>query len=123
MSLTRLKNRLIARAITRFPRLSQPLVEKFKIPFHLVSSDNKDRLAHAMEMLNIINTYNPDYLVLALLAVYTGLQATPHDLFPTGALTGAFACSMLIACFKGLMYLQHYAARGPMSYQFLFTYS
>ncbi|MBN2529202.1 MAG: formyltetrahydrofolate deformylase [Deltaproteobacteria bacterium] len=42
-----------------------PLVEKFKIPFHLVSSDNRDRLAHAMEMLNIIKTYNPDYLVLA----------------------------------------------------------
>lgn len=42
-----------------------PLVEKFRIPFHLVSSDNRDRMAHAMEMLNIIKTYNPDYLVLA----------------------------------------------------------
>lgn len=42
-----------------------PLVEKFKIPFHLVSSENKDRLSHAMEMMNIIKTYNPDYLVLA----------------------------------------------------------
>ena len=42
-----------------------PLVEKFKVPFHLVSSDGKDRLDHAMEILNIIRTYNPDYLVLA----------------------------------------------------------
>lgn len=42
-----------------------PLVEKFKIPFHLVSSENKDRVPHAMEMMNIIKTYNPDYLVLA----------------------------------------------------------
>lgn len=42
-----------------------PLVEKFKIPFHLVSSDHKDRLDHAMEMMNIIKSYNPDYLVLA----------------------------------------------------------
>ncbi|MBN2716498.1 MAG: formyltetrahydrofolate deformylase [Deltaproteobacteria bacterium] len=42
-----------------------PLVEKFKIPFHLVSSDNRDRVEHAMEILNIIKTYNPDYLVLA----------------------------------------------------------
>ncbi|MBN2344389.1 MAG: formyltetrahydrofolate deformylase [Deltaproteobacteria bacterium] len=42
-----------------------PLVEKFKIPFHLVSSENKDRLDHAMEMMNIIKTYNPDFLVLA----------------------------------------------------------
>ncbi len=42
-----------------------PLVEKFKVPFHLVSHKNKERLEHAMEIRNIVRTYNPDYLVLA----------------------------------------------------------
>jgi len=41
-----------------------PLVEKFKVPFLLVPHQGKERLAHAMEMLNIVRTYNPDYLVL-----------------------------------------------------------
>ncbi|MBN2801863.1 MAG: formyltetrahydrofolate deformylase [Deltaproteobacteria bacterium] len=42
-----------------------PLVEKFKVPFHLVSHQNKDRVEHAMEISDIIDSYAPDYIVLA----------------------------------------------------------
>ena len=61
--------------------------------------------------------------VLALLAVYTGWQAEPFGEFPVFSVSGAFACSISIACFKALMYLQQRAAQQPMSYQVLFTYS
>ena len=42
-----------------------PLVEKFKVPFHLVSHSGKERLEHALLMADIIDSYNPDYIVLA----------------------------------------------------------
>lgn len=41
------------------------LVEKFDIPFHFISHENKDRVAHAMEMKAAIDRYAPDYVVLA----------------------------------------------------------
>jgi len=58
-----------------------------------------------------------------LLAVYVGRQAEPFDEFPIFSLTFAFSVSMLIACFKGLMYLQQRADGLPMSYEVLFTNS
>ncbi|MEX2683051.1 MAG: formyltetrahydrofolate deformylase [Candidatus Sigynarchaeota archaeon] len=41
------------------------LVEKFKIPFHLVPSEGKTREAHEAEIIKILDQYKPDYLVLA----------------------------------------------------------
>lgn len=61
--------------------------------------------------------------VLVLLALYTGWQAEPFDAFPVWSLSAAFGCSIAIACFKALMYLQQRAGKQPMSYQILFTYS
>lgn len=61
--------------------------------------------------------------VLAILALYTGWQAEPFGEFPVWSLSAAFGCSISIACFKALMYLQQRAAQVPMSYEVLFTYS
>ena len=57
-------NATIEAVIANRPTLG-PLVEKFKVPFHLVSHEGKDRDAHALEMRNIISDYQPDFLVLA----------------------------------------------------------
>ena len=61
--------------------------------------------------------------VLALPAAYIGWQASPIGAFPTDSLLAVFALSMLVACFKGAMYLQQFAARETVSYRALFTRS
>ncbi|MYE14453.1 MAG: DUF4153 domain-containing protein, partial [Gammaproteobacteria bacterium] len=61
--------------------------------------------------------------VLALLAIYVGWQASPINAFPTGALFAAFVLTMLVACFKGAMYLQQFAARERIHYPALFSRS
>ena len=61
--------------------------------------------------------------VLVLLAIHTGWQASPIGEFPIGSLGFVYAVTLLIACFKALMYLQPLAARTPVTYQALFTYS
>ncbi len=43
----------------------QPLVEKFNIPFHHISHVDRSREEHEQEILDMINNYNPEYLVLA----------------------------------------------------------
>ena len=60
---------------------------------------------------------------LALLGVYIGWQASPIGAFPTGALIATFVLTMLVACFKGAMYLQQLAARETIRYPALFTRS
>jgi hypothetical protein len=61
--------------------------------------------------------------VLALLAIYTGWQAVPFDEFPLFSLSLAFTCSITLASFKALMYLQQRANVVPLTYQVLFTNS
>ena len=61
--------------------------------------------------------------VLALLGVYIGWQASPVGAFPTNSLIAVFVLTMLVACFKGAMYLQQLAARESISYPALFTRS
>ena len=41
------------------------LVEKFKLPFHHISSENLDRKAHEKAILEQLNAYEFDYIVLA----------------------------------------------------------
>ena len=60
---------------------------------------------------------------LALLGVYIGWQASPIGAFPSGALIATFVLTMLVACFKGAMYLQQLAARETIRYPALFTRS
>jgi len=43
----------------------QNFTEKFEIPFHTVSHEGKTREEHEVEILKLIGTYNPAYLVLA----------------------------------------------------------
>lgn len=50
--------------IGNYPDLS-PLAEKFNIPFHCVSHETHDREQHENQIKQIIDQYNPDYLVLA----------------------------------------------------------
>lgn len=74
-------------------------------------------------VLRVVRLVGLFAIVLALVAVYIGSQARPFGEFPLGSLTGIFACTTVLACFKALMYLQQRAARMPMSYEVLFTYS
>jgi formyltetrahydrofolate deformylase len=41
------------------------LTERFRIPFHHVPAEDLDREQHEAEMLKVVRSYNPDYLVLA----------------------------------------------------------
>lgn len=41
------------------------LVERFQIPFHHVPAEPEDRQGHENRILTILNTYRPDYIVLA----------------------------------------------------------
>jgi formyltetrahydrofolate deformylase len=41
------------------------IVEKFNIPFYLVSTENKTKAEFENEVLSITNKYQPDYIVLA----------------------------------------------------------
>ena len=61
--------------------------------------------------------------VLALLAVYIGRQASPADEFPVGSLVAIYAATMLVACFKALMYVPRWSGRAPAGYDALFTLS
>ena len=62
-------------------------------------------------------------VVLMLLAIYIGWQARPFGEFPVAGLSLSFGCSITLACFKALMYMQQRAAQLPLSYPVLFTYS
>ena len=61
--------------------------------------------------------------VLVLSALYIGWQASPFDEFPVESLLFVYVVTMGIACFKALMYLQHYVADAPITYRTLFRYS
>ena len=41
------------------------ITERFSIPFHLVSHENKSKEDFEAELMNIIFTYKPDYIILA----------------------------------------------------------
>ncbi|MCQ3828305.1 formyltetrahydrofolate deformylase [Microbulbifer elongatus] len=46
-------------------RVLQPLVEKFDIPFHWVPADNLERAQHEAKVTELVDRYDPDYLILA----------------------------------------------------------
>lgn len=54
----------IAAVISNHPSL-QTLVERFDIPFHLVSHEGLTRQNHDLEIIAKIDQYQPDYVVLA----------------------------------------------------------
>jgi hypothetical protein len=87
------------------------------VPFLLLLSIDRNNAAAVYRQVGILGG------VLALLAIYTGWQAEPFGEFPVYSLSFAFAVSITLACFKGLMYLQQRANEIPLSYQVLFTYS
>lgn len=60
---------------------------------------------------------------LTLVSVYIGSQARPFGEFPLFELTGIFACTMTLACFKALMYIQQRSNDAAMTYDVLFSYS
>jgi formyltetrahydrofolate deformylase len=43
----------------------EPFVSKFGIPFHTVDHEGLDREEHEQAVLNVLEPYNPEYLVLA----------------------------------------------------------
>ena len=57
-------NAEIMSVISNYDEL-KPLVEKFDIPYHFVTHVEKDRESHEEEVIEIIEKYNPDYVILA----------------------------------------------------------
>ena len=57
-------NASIQAVVCNHEKLRQ-LVERFDVPFHCVSHQGVDRETHAAMILNIVEQYQPDYLVLA----------------------------------------------------------
>jgi len=58
------------------------LVEKFDIPYHFVDSDDLDREAHEQNVMEQIDVYNPDIIVLAkYMRILTSefVNAYPHQ--------------------------------------------
>jgi formyltetrahydrofolate deformylase len=43
----------------------QPLAERFEVPFHLVSHKDVERTEHEQQIMEVIDGYAPDYVVLA----------------------------------------------------------
>lgn len=50
--------------VSNYPNLEE-LVGKFNIPFHYVSHEGKTREEHEEDVLGVIRSYNPEFLVLA----------------------------------------------------------
>lgn len=61
--------------------------------------------------------------VISLCALYTGWMIAPNDVVEGSNIYLVFTLSMLIATFKGIMYIQQRANHQPLTYQLLFTYS
>ena len=61
--------------------------------------------------------------VLILPAAWIGWQASPYGEFPIESLIFVYVVTMGVACFKGLMYLQHHISEAPIAYRTLFRYS
>ncbi|MFN8438509.1 MAG: formyltetrahydrofolate deformylase [Cytophagales bacterium] len=53
------------KAVVSNHEILKPYVEKFNVPFHFVSHENKTKPEFESEVLSHIELYNPDYLVLA----------------------------------------------------------
>ena len=87
------------------------------LPLLLLLSLDRDNAHRVSKMVAVSGA------VLALLAIYTGWQAEPFGEFPVYGLSFAFICSVTLACFKALMYLQQRANQVPLTYQVLFTNS
>lgn len=57
-------NANIAAVISNYDML-QDFTESFDIPYHYISHENKSREQHEKEVISIIESLNPDYIVLA----------------------------------------------------------
>ncbi len=62
-------------------------------------------------------------LLLALLAAYSGWQATPGEEYDSGFLAASFLITMLVAVFVALIHLQPRIERSAASYEVFFTLS
>ncbi|WP_024592857.1 MULTISPECIES: DUF4153 domain-containing protein [unclassified Pseudoalteromonas] len=65
----------------------------------------------------------PFSLLLSLLGAYVGFQQEPQEYVSNGDLTSVFIFTVLIAGFKGLMYIQQFGSSVSISYSSLFKLS
>jgi formyltetrahydrofolate deformylase len=54
------------------------LTEKFDVPFHLISHENKSRETHEAEVLAAVQSYQPDYVILAKYMRILSPEVTSH---------------------------------------------
>ena len=102
----------------RTPTLNFPLwTVALAWPTLLLMSLETDRRARVFQSVSAFCA------ALALLAAYVGRQASPAGEFPVESLVAVYAATMLLACFKALMYVQRWAGRVLPGYDALFTLS
>ena len=87
------------------------------MPFFLLLSVN--RVLHR----NFLPTMIGSALILTLVGIYAGWQATPYGEFPLSNMSLLYVLSIGIGCFKALIYIQVRSNNLPMTYQTLFTHS
>ena len=75
---------------------------------------------HLARTLALVSAFTA---VVALLAAYLGWQASPFGMFPLFSLLTYGVASLLLVCFKALLYLQPWAARQRITYDVLFAVS
>ncbi|WP_166108882.1 DUF4153 domain-containing protein [Pseudoalteromonas sp. Z9A5] len=86
-------------------------------PLLVLMSVNKSNIKSALILIL------PFSLLLSLLGAYVGFQQEPQEYVINGDLTSVFIFTVLIAGFKGLMYIQQFGSSVSISYSSLFKLS
>lgn len=86
-------------------------------PLLVLMSVNKGNIKSALILIL------PFSLLLSLLGAYVGFQQEPQEYVSNGDLTSVFIFTVLIAGFKGLMYIQQFGSSVSISYSSLFKLS
>ena len=86
-------------------------------PGLLLLSLDADRPARAFRLVSLATA------LLMPLAAYMGWQASPAGAFPISSFLVIYVATLLVACFKALLYVQQWADQRPIGYDALFALS
>jgi hypothetical protein len=87
------------------------------LPILLILTVDTGNLKRTLKLTPIV------VAVLLPVSAYVGWQTEPQPAVEFPSILAGFIVSMVIASFKGLMYLQQLANREKLTYEILFTYS
>lgn len=102
---------------TELPWLYALLTFSFCFPLLVLFCINQSNTKHTLKIMLIFA------LVLSAIGAYVGLQHEPAEFINNHTSTAIFYLCMLIALFKGLMYVQQYLTNQAVTYYSLFKLS